>query len=128
MAADGFLPRFLVGTGGGPPVASVVLQGVLSFVLLFLHGLGETVQNVGAILTLFSALTAFSLFWVRFRRPELPRPPATSLACAAVYVVSALWMLYFGLKGSSHLLEWLLAPTAIALVAYALTRRRVPSS
>jgi len=79
-------------------------------------------QNVGAILTLFSALTAFSLFRVRFRRPDLPRPPASSLVAAAIYVVSATWMLYFGLEGSSHLLGWLLAVVAVTLVAYAVTR------
>jgi APA family basic amino acid/polyamine antiporter len=125
MAADGFLPRALVGgKEGRPPAASVVTQGALSLALLFTHGLGETVQNVGAILTLFSALTGFSLFWVWLRRPELPRPPATSLVCAGLYVVSAVWMLYFGLRGSSHLLEWLLVPTVVALVAYAVTRAR----
>jgi len=124
MAEDGFLPRALVGGEGRPPAASVALQGVLSLGLLFTHGLQETLQNVGAILTLFSALTGFSLFWVWLRRPELPRPPAGSLVCAAVYVVSAAWLLYFGLKGSSHLLVWLLAPTLVALVAYAATRAR----
>jgi APA family basic amino acid/polyamine antiporter len=124
MAEDGFLPRVLVGQEGRPPAASVVLQGVLSLVLLFTHGLQQTLQNVGAILTLFSALTAFSLFWVRFRRPELPRPPASSLACAAVYVVSAVWMLVYGIKGSTYLLGWILAVVAVTLVAYALTRAR----
>lgn len=122
MAGDGFLPRGLAGGGARPPVASVILQGVLSLGLLFTHGLQETLQNVGAILTLFSALTGFSLFWVWLRRPELRRPPASSLACAAVYIVSAVWMLWFGIRGSSRLLQWLLVPTAVALVAYAATR------
>ena len=122
MAEDGFLPGVLVGRAGRPPSASVLLQGVLSLVLLFTHGLQQTLQNVGAILTLFSALTAFSLFRVRFGRPDLPRPPASSLVAAAIYVVSATWMLYFGLKGSSHLLGWLLAVAAVTLVAYAVTR------
>jgi len=123
MAEDGFLPKALVGKAGRPPAASVLLQGGLSLALLLTHGLQQTLQNVGAILTLFSALTGFSLFWVRFRRPELPRPPASSLVAAAVYLVSAALMLYFGLKGSTRLLAWLLAPTAVALVAYAATRR-----
>ena len=124
MAEDGFLPRVLAGRTGRPPAASVALQGALALALLYTHRLQETLQNVGAILTLFSALTAFSLFWVRFRRPELRRPSAASLAAAGLYVVSAGWMLYFGLQGHTHLVGWLLAVVAFTLLAYVVTRPR----
>jgi APA family basic amino acid/polyamine antiporter len=124
MAEDGFLPRVLIGKAGRPPVISVLVQGVLSLALLFTSGLQQTVQNVGAILTLFSALVGLSLFWVRFTRPDLPRPSVSSLVAAGIFIVSAIWMLSVGLKASTSLMTWLGVVTVIALVAYALTGRR----
>ena len=68
MARDGFLPRILQGKEGKPPIGAVVLQGAIALFLVFAYQLGEVLNNVGAILTLFSALTVFSLFWIRFRK------------------------------------------------------------
>lgn len=123
MARDGLLPRVLAGEGGRPPAASIVLQGALALVLLFTHHLQQMLMNVGAILTLFAALVALSLFRVRFARPDLPRPPLASLVAAGVYVSFAAWMLYFGFRGATHLLAWLTAIAAVALVFYAFTAR-----
>lgn len=119
MAADGFLPRALAAPRGHPPAGSVVLQGTLAVFLLFTHTLQQVLQNVGGILTLFAALTALTLFRVRFGRPHLPRPPASSLLAAALYAVSAAWMLYFGFRSSTRLLAWLAVIAAIALSFYA---------
>jgi APA family basic amino acid/polyamine antiporter len=122
MAEDGFLPRALVGGEGRPPVASVVLQGPL-LVLLFTHGLQQTLQGVGAVLTLFSALTAFSLFWVRFRR-RAGRPPLQASRAPGSRGVGRVDALVRP-RGSSRLLAWLLAVTAVTLVAYAATARAI---
>ena len=123
MARDGLLPRVLSGRDGRPPAASVVLQGVLALVLVFTHGLQQMLANVGAILTLFAALVALSLFRVRFFRPDLPRPSASSLVAAGVYVAFAAWMLYFGFRGATHLVAWLAAIAAVALFFYGFTAR-----
>ena len=123
MAADGFLPRSLVAQAGRPPAWSVALQGAIALVILYAHELAQVMQNVGAILTLFAALTAVSLFRVRFRRSAQPGPPPLALGAAGLYAASALWMLYFGFQGKTHLLGWLLAVAAVALVAYAATPR-----
>lgn len=93
---------------------------------------------IGAVLTLFSALTALSLFRVRFGRRELPRPRPVSLLAAALYAALAGWMLYFGFSrplrelGSaaahperlwSNLVVWLLLVAAAALAAYEISAR-----
>jgi APA family basic amino acid/polyamine antiporter len=123
MARDGLLPRVLSGRDGRPPAASVLLQGALALVLLFTYRLQQMLANVGAILTLFAALVAICLFRVRLSRPDLPRPPASSLVAAGVYVAFAAWTLYFGFRGSTHLLGWLLAIAAVALFFYGFTSR-----
>lgn len=122
MAADGFLPRTLVAKADRPPAWSVVLQGALALGILYAQELAQAMQNVGAILMLFAALTTLSLFRVRFGRSGWPAPPATSLAAAALYTASAAWMLYFGFQGKTHLLVWVGAIAGAALLAYAVTR------
>ena len=121
MAADGFLPRALVGRAGRPPAWSAVLQAALALLILYVQELSQAMQNMGAILTLFAALTALSLFGLGRRRPDLPAAPAASLLAAGLYGVSAAWMLYFGFQGKTHLLAWVGAIALAALVAYAVT-------
>jgi amino acid transporter len=128
MAADGFLPKVLMGRNGKPPVGSVVLQGVLALVLIYTHTLQNVLQNVGAILTLFAALTALCLFRVKLRPGSLPLPSASSLVAAGIYVASAMWMLYFGFRGKTHLLAWMGVVGVVSLVAYVLTPRRSTAS
>jgi APA family basic amino acid/polyamine antiporter len=123
MAADGFLPRVLQGREGRPPVGSVLLQGALALALVFTHQLKQVLQNVGAVLMLFAALTALALFKVRFSRAAAERPGPGSLVAAALFVAVAGGMLYFGFCNSPELLGWVGAVAVAALVAYLLTRR-----
>ena len=63
MADDGVLPRALAPRPDGhPPPASVVLQGLIALVILLTHTLQQVLANVGAVLTLFAALTALGVF------------------------------------------------------------------
>lgn len=126
MAADGFLPRVLMAKTGRPPAWSVGLQGGIALAIVYAHELSQVMQNLGAILTLFAALTAASLFRVRVARPDLPAPSVASLLAAALYAGSAAWMLYFGLQGKTHLLKWIALVVGVALAAYAVTRRTPP--
>jgi basic amino acid/polyamine antiporter, APA family len=128
MARDGVLPRALAGAEGHPPVASVLLQGTVALLLLFTHELRQVLENVGAVLTLFTALTALSLFRVAWARPDLPRPASASLVAAALYVASAGWMLYFGFRDSTHLLLWIAAVAGVALTAYLVTSSVNPAA
>lgn len=124
MAADGFLPRALVAKAGRPPAWSVALQGAIAIAILYAHKLAEVMQNVGAILTLFAALTAAALIRVRFSGSGRAVPAPVSLGAAALYTASAAWMLYFGFQGKTHLLGWLSAVAVVALAAYAATPRK----
>jgi APA family basic amino acid/polyamine antiporter len=124
MARDGFLPRALRGKEGKPPVGAVILQGAIALFLVFAYRLGEILNNVGAILTLFSALTVFSLFWICFKKREIPRPAMAALAAAAFYLVLSGLMLYFGFRQSPTLNLWVGSCILAALIGYFFTRRR----
>jgi hypothetical protein len=78
-------------------------------------------HDVAAILTLFTLLTVLSLFRVRFARKDLPRPPVTRLAAAAVYSLLALWMLYYGFQAKTQLLLWIGIVVMVTLGAYVVT-------
>lgn len=124
MARDGFLPASLQGRPGAPPRASVVLQGLLAIALLHLHTVGELLLNVAGVLVLFSALVALGLFRVKRHRPELLAPRPAALVAAAIYAGFSTWMLYNAFKTRTGLIPWIGVAAAVALVAYAITRRR----
>jgi APA family basic amino acid/polyamine antiporter len=125
MARDGFLPRILQGKEGNPPIGAVILQGAIALFLVFAYQLGEVLNNVGAILTLFSALTVFSLFWVRFRKKNRIKPAFTALTAALFYLILSGVMLYFGFKKSPTLNLWVGASILTALIGYFATKKRV---
>ena len=100
------------------------MQGLLTIALIFTHPVQQVLQNIGAVLTLFAALTCLSLFRIRFGRTGLPPPPAGALAASAIFAISAAWMLYFGLRSSPLLVAWIAVILFVALCAYQLTRQR----
>jgi basic amino acid/polyamine antiporter, APA family len=124
MARDGFLPKLLQAKEGKPPVGAVILQGAIALFLVFAYQLGEVLNNVGAILTLFSALTVFSLFWVRFRRKNKIYPEPASLIAAFFFLLLSGVMLYFGFKKSPTLNLWVGASILMALIGYFATKKR----
>jgi len=128
MADDGFLPRMLRASVGRPPAACVWLQSALAMVLLFTHTLQQVLSNVGAILTLFAALVSCAIVRERLRPTGRTPPGGVVLACAAIHVASAAWMLYFGLRGGTRLWYWIAVVTAAGLGAYVLTPRGKGSS
>lgn len=125
MSRDGFLPHILQGKQGKPPVWAVILQGGIALFLVFAYQLQTILNNVGAILTLFSALTVFSLFWIRFRRKEFGTPAFSALIAALCYLLLSGVMLYFGFKQSATLNLWVGASILTALIGYFITKRRI---
>jgi APA family basic amino acid/polyamine antiporter len=121
MAKDGLLPRWLGSRGDHrPPTASVLLQGGLSLVLVFTQSLRGILQDVGAVLVLFAALTAAALF--RVRRVLGTPPSRLSRVAAVVYALAAVWMLYYGLSQQSQLWAWLLGLTIAGVGSSVVTR------
>ena len=124
MARDGFLPSFLRGKPGSPPRASVVLQGALAILLLYVHTIGELLSNVAGILVFFSALVAVGLFRVRRHKPNLRAPRPQALIAAAIYAGSSIWMLYNAFKTETGLIPWIAIAVAAGLVGYSLARKQ----
>jgi APA family basic amino acid/polyamine antiporter len=126
MARDGFLPSFLAGEEGKPPVGSILLQGALATVIVLTHSLRSILENVGAVLTLFAALTVLGLIRVYFSPGRFARPPLVGVLAAAVYAIGTVCMFLFAFRnaGVGHL--WILGIVVIGLVAYFLSpgRRR----
>ncbi|HET9317422.1 MAG TPA: amino acid permease, partial [Vicinamibacteria bacterium] len=123
MARDGFLPAALRGRGDAPPLPAIVLQGALALLILLTHPLQEMLQNLGAVLTLFAALTAGALFKVRWSRPDLERPSAVALLAAGLFVASSLVLLAFGVQASWRLATWLGLALVLASAGFHLARR-----
>ena len=124
MATDGLLPSVFRAEGSRPPAGSIALQGALSIALIFTHRVQQVLLNVGAVLTLSAAVTAASLFRIRFGRVGLPRPSAGALVAAAFYVGSALVILAFGVRDSPLLAAWIGAILLISAITYRVHAKR----
>ena len=125
MASDGFLPAALKGKEGKPPAGAILLQGAIALFLVLAYQLQEVLSNVGAILTLFSTLTVFSLFWVCFKRREYPRPAAWTLIAGGLFLAISIVMLYFGFSGSPTLNLWVGICILAALAGYFIAKGKV---
>jgi len=125
MARDGFLPAALKGKEGKPPVGAILLQGTIAIFLVLVYQLQEVLSNVGAILTLFSALTVFSLFWICFKRKEYPRPAPLVLIAGGLFLMISVVMLYFGFSGSLTLNLWVGVCILFALIGYFIAKRKI---
>jgi APA family basic amino acid/polyamine antiporter len=124
MAQDGFLPAVLKGKEGKPPVGAVALQGAIALFLVLAYQLQKVLENVGAILTLFSALTVFSLFWVCFKRKEYLRPTLPVLIAGGLFFMTSAIMLYYGFSRSLTLNLWVGVCILIALTGYFIAKSK----
>ena len=115
MARDGFLPRVLTRRAGELPVASVLVQSGLAVAMLMTHSFELLIRNIGAMLTLMSALTVFAVLRLR--------PGPWILACAGIYVMASGWMLYFAIADSPITLAWAAATMGLAAAGYLGTSR-----
>ena len=123
MAQDGFLPAVLKGKVGKPPVGAIVLQGAIALFLVLVYQLQEVLSNVGAILTLFSTLTVFSLFLVCFNK-KYPRPSTLTLIAGGLFLIISIVMLYFGFSSSLTLNIWVGICLLAALTGYFLVKKK----
>lgn len=123
MARDGFLPRALAGTEGKPPVGAVVLQGTLALCLLLISDVATVLGGVGELVVIFAALTMVGLF-ARVRAPADQRPSVASLVAAGVYVVSAAYMLFIGVKRNPITTVVVLGVAVLGVGAWALSRKK----
>ncbi len=78
MGEDLGLMRFLsIKNKNGVPWIAVILQSIISITLVLTASFEKVLNYVGFTLNIFLFLTVFSLFALRIRHPELPRPYKT---------------------------------------------------
>lgn len=141
MAHDGYLPKALAPAEGKPPVGGLLIQSGFALVVVFTHQLRSVLENVGAMLVLFAALTAAGVF----RGAKDAGTPVSAKAAAGVYVVASAAMLYVGFKNalvalgcsvgfefacaakgpndSPSMILWVLGITGLATAAWLATKR-----
>ncbi|WP_248362195.1 APC family permease [Anaeromyxobacter oryzae] len=124
MAKDGYLPAALRGEDGKPPVGAIVLQGALAVAILFTHPLRDILENLGAILTFFAALTAAGLFKVALARRGGARPRPSALVAAGVYVVATIAMFVYSFRLSPGSLRWVAGAAVVGLLGWLVSRPR----
>ncbi|MFK7928443.1 MAG: APC family permease [Myxococcota bacterium] len=103
MAQDGVLPRWLRPRAGKPPTTSIALQGALAVTLLYAETLSQLVESAAVVLLIFSGLTALAVFWIRWTRPDLPRPSLVGQIPAGSYLPAVIVLVGFGLQASPML-------------------------
>jgi APA family basic amino acid/polyamine antiporter len=123
MANDAVLPAALRARPDQLPRRALVLQVAVALLVLGLHSLSDALEAVGATLMLFSALSAGALVLAHLRGRLHRRASRVGLVCSALYALFASWMLYYGFRDQAQLVPWLGGVMALALAAYAITRR-----
>jgi basic amino acid/polyamine antiporter, APA family len=91
--------RIFAGTNGttGAPVASLLLQGIITSVMILSGRVDQIQQYVGFTLTLFACIAISCVIVLRYRRPEMERPfrtwgyPVTPLLFLAISVWTLIW-------------------------------------
>jgi len=121
MADDGALPAlFARRSARGVPWVAVVLQGVIASVVVLYGELGQVMQYVGFLLSIFAALAVAAVIVLRFTRPDAPRPyrtwgyPVTPI----VFVAAAIWVTYAQVDAGLGHVWWGLGSIAAGVVVW----------
>lgn len=122
MARDGYLPSFLAGEHGQPPVGSLILQAAVSLLFLWSHSILEAVQSTSLVIMVFSGLTVLSVFRIK-ARPDLPDPPLSALLAGGAYAIVVFGLIAIGLMNFTKLSWTAGAMVGVPLVFYAITSR-----
>ncbi|MCY3003733.1 MAG: hypothetical protein NTV21_18205 [Planctomycetota bacterium] len=127
MASDGRFPSSFEAQSGVTPTRATLLQGALALVMLLTHSFDLLVENVGAVLTFTSALTALALVRARLRPPlrfEVPKLSSPGVLCGLAYFVASTWTLWAAAAEKPARLLWIGVLVGAALVAHVARRLR----
>lgn len=126
MARDGLFPRFAaqLDSRSGSPAAAVVLQGALTLALLTAGTFQSILTYAGVGLSVSSLFVIISVFVLRIRRPDLPRPFRTPLypLVPLVYLAVSAWMIVYAVQEQPLPSAVSLASIAAGVPAYVLWR------
>lgn len=123
MAEDGLLPAWCRFQGEVPRWA-VLMQGGLATIVVALSGLRELLSYLGFTLSISSALTVASLFWLRRRHGAAAVPIPGYPVVPALFVLATL--LFAGLSFART--PWECTIGALTLVAGAIVYGLIPRS
>lgn len=117
--------------GRGIPIRATLVQFAIVNLLILVTTFQKVVNYVQFSLTLFSALTVFGVFILRWRQPELRRPYRTwgYPVTPAIFLAVSGWMLWHLLEDSSTREPslWGLATAALGLILYYLSPKKTPN-
>jgi len=84
----------------GIPVNAVIFQMIITLLFIYTSSFEQVLIYASFMLTLFTTLTVFGVFVLRFRRPDLPRPYRTwgYPYTPAIYVILSLWIMIYVFK------------------------------
>ena len=123
MAEGGLMPRRLAPRRGEAPLLAVLLQNGLALLLLWTHSFDLLLRQIGALLTLVSALTCLPVLRLQ-AGPRERRPGWPATVAAAVYVLFSGWMLIYAIADTPSALAWVLIAAALGLAGYRFSRGR----
>ena len=119
MADDGLLPRWLR-FQKKTPQSAIIMQAVLAIVVIYISTLKQLLSYLGFTLSLSSALTVASLFWIK---PRAGQPIWIRIA-AFVYVASTLFIATLAASKSPWESGYGLLTILAGLLLYAVIRNR----
>lgn len=112
-------------TAQGSPRNAILAQALITVLFVLFTSFKDIIEYIGITLTLFSLLTVFGVFLLRFRKqvgPDSVRTWGYPLT-PALFLLAGLWMLlYFGLND-----PWKLAASVLTLLPAVLTYGFRPS-
>jgi APA family basic amino acid/polyamine antiporter len=115
----------------GVPALAVILQTVIVIVLVYSATFKQLINYVQALLTISSLMVVIGMFYLRLRRPDIPRPykawgfPVTPLIFAGV----SLYVLWFQIQEMPREFLFGLGTLALGVVIYfTLARERTPAN
>ncbi len=117
-------------TKGGIPAVAILVQSAITVALLLLSSFETVLTYIQFGLTTCSFLTVAGVFYLRHRRPDLPRPckawgyPVTPL----IFLAVNLWMLWYTMKAKPMESLAGLGTIALGLLIYLLCPRKKPRS
>jgi basic amino acid/polyamine antiporter, APA family len=125
MAEDGALPAVLARRSRrGVPWVAIGLQGAIASAVVLFGELGEVMQYVGFMLSIFAALAVAAVFVLRIKRPGAPRPyrdvgyPVTPI----LFVAAAVWVTYAQIDAGLGHVRWAAASLGVGLAVWAVSR------
>lgn len=91
--------RFFSGTNKkGVPYIAVIFQSIVALVLILTAKFNEVLELIGFTLTLFTTLTVFGVFILRYKFKHIVRPYKTAFypLTPIVFLIINGWILYYG--------------------------------